>query len=46
MDTTKTNTNQLDQVDTVAQDFKNAVLVVSLIANLTVFTGWLTITLA
>ncbi len=41
----ETNTNEVTQVDTVAQDFKSAVIIVSLVANLAVFTTWLTVML-
>jgi len=32
--------------DQMAQDFKNAVLIVSIVANLTVFTTWVTLQIA
>jgi len=40
----KQQNKQLEQyVDTVAQDFRRAIVVVSLVANLTIFVSWLTL---
>lgn len=39
------NTNTTQYVDTVTQDFKTSVAIVSLTANLAVFIAWLTISI-
>lgn len=39
MNTQNTNIEQYN--DTVTQDFKNSVIIVSLVANLTIFVTWL-----
>jgi len=41
MKTQKTNTATFE--DTVAKDFRAAIVVVSLLANLTVFVAWVTL---
>jgi hypothetical protein len=43
-----TNTEQMFEAtsDQMTQDFKNAVLIVSIVANLTVFTAWVTVLVA
>lgn len=45
METTNTN-NQSVAVDTVAEDFKNSLFIVSLLINLTVFVTWMAYALA
>lgn len=46
MKTQNTNNNEAVYVDTVAQDFKAAVFVVSLFVNLTVFVSWMVLRLS
>ncbi len=38
--------NEATAPDQVSQDFKNAVLIVSVIVNLSVFTAWITLQVA